>query len=679
MLSQHDHVGVWATIFLASSIGLGCGPQSSTSVYFDLDGNTGTPETFFDHPFPSDLRLTNDGRPDLKGFPNPKKTALVDNLIAGAGDRQGFSSMTVALFRFDGALTPHSPDQVVRANSTAPFLIIDIDPNSPNRGHLFPVLAETLAADDYLADFGLAVAPWPGTILPGGRTYAAIVMRQANDEQGQPLTTPADLITLAAGQRPSGVLGQRALELFTPMFETLDQLHVSRDNVAAATVFTTADVVADLAATSDAVLTMHDVAITGLTLDSDGNHAESCELVGTVAYPQFQRGSAPFNDNGLIEFDSNGAPIARGSLTAPVRISVPKGRMPEPGFPLMIYFHGSGGTSSELFDLGPIIEPGGRPLVGLGPASVVAPKNIAAASSALPVNPERLAGASPFEYLNFSNLRAMRDTFRQGVYEQRLYLEALQSIEIDPSSLQGCNGVDLNGAQVIRFDPSKIVALGLSMGGMYTNIISAVEPRIRAAVPAGAGGFWNRFVLNTRIFDGAGTLLSILLGSSEQLHFTHPALQMAALAWEATEPMVYMNRLATRPLPGHPVRDIYQPVGRNDRFFDETTFDAAALSLGTRQAGKPLWPSMQASLELDGRQGFDSYPIKANSLSEAGDAFTGVVVQYDGDGLQDPHVIFAQLPEVKHQYSCFFSTFLATGHGTVPAPNAPCPPISEIE
>jgi len=645
--------------------------EAPTSVYFDLDGNVDTPATFFDHPFPSDLRLTEDGAPNLRGFPNPKDTAIVDNLIAGASDRVGLSAMTVSLFRFDGALAEHLGESAISPQVSAPFLIVDIDPDSPDRGRLYPVLARTLPSDDYIADHALALAPWPGTILPGGRTYAALVRASAGDASGAPLFVHPHIAALAADRAPEAVDGARALSAFSPLFETLDQIGIKRADVAAATVFTTADVAADLAQTSDAVLQRHTVTIDNLHLDDDGDQDDLCELVGTVTYPQFQAGAAPFNIAGLIAVDASGAPVQTGELTAPVRIAVPKRQMPSTGFPLMIYFHGSGGNSSELLDLGPIIEPGGRPLARLGPSSVVAPKGLASASSALPVNPERLDGASKFEYLNFSNLRAMRDTFRQGVFEQRLYLKALSEIEIDRSVLAGCQGA--GGAESIRFDEHKIVALGLSMGGMYTNIISAVEPAIGAAVPAGAGGFWNRFVLDTRIVSGTGALLSVLLGTDADLHFTHPVLQLAALAWEATEPMVYMPRLAARPLPGHPTRSIYQPVGLNDRFFDEKTFDAAALASGTRQSGASLWETMQESLALGDRSGFDAYPVSGNAVSESGARFTGVVAQYAGDGLQDPHVIFAQLPEVKHQYSCFFATFLQTGTALVPSPSQPCP------
>jgi hypothetical protein len=62
--------------------------------------------------------------------------------------------------------------------------------------------------------------------------------------------------------------------------------------------------------------------------------------------------------------------------------------------------------------------------------------------------------------------------------------------------------------------------------------------------------------------------------------------------------------------------------------------------------------------------------------SEGGTAYTGMVVQYKGDGVYDPHAIYSQLDSVKYQYGCFLSTFLATGKATVPAPmplGTPCP------
>jgi hypothetical protein len=71
-----------------------------------------------------------------------------------------------------------------------------------------------------------------------------------------------------------------------------------------------------------------------------------------------------------------------------------------------------------------------------------------------------------------------------------------------------------------------------------------------------------------------------------------------------------------------------------------------------------------------------SYPVSNDVTSDSGTARTGVVVQYQGDGVYDPHAIYSQLDAVKYQYGCFFQSFLKTGTAIVPAPadySVPCP------
>jgi hypothetical protein len=355
--------------------------------------------------------------------------------------------------------------------------------------------------------------------------------------------------------------------------------------------------------------------------------------------------------------------------------------MPAAGYPLAFYFHGSGGLSSQVVDRGRIPAVGAPPAKGEGPAHLVAAHGIAAAAAALPLNPERVPNASDIAYLNFNNLSAFRDTFRQGVIEQRLLLDALLALEIDPETLAGCDGLDgptlPAGVDAFRFDPDKVVAIGQSMGGMYTNLVGAVEPRIRAVVPTGAGGMWNLMILETELIDGVRDLLAIIIGTEEpDLTFVHPGMSLLGLGWEPAEPFVSMPRLARRPLPDHPVRSIYQPVGRGDVYFSTGLFDGAALAYGNQQSGELHWDTMQQALALAGLDGLLPYPVTGNLVSETGETYTGVVVQYEGDGIADPHVIFAQLDEVKHQYACFFATFLDRGAATVPAPaelDTPCP------
>ena len=670
--------------FLLTAALAACGgdpdPEVGSTVFFDLDGDIALPETFFDFPFPSDLRLKADGTADVTGFPNPKDIEIVADLTRLAGEHPGFPVMPVAYFRFTEPLAPRSEQDVIAAEAGAPVMLVDVDPDSPERGRLFPAVALTLIVDDYMPGYGLAVAPRPGIVLTGARTYAVVVMRSLMDAEGQPLAVHAALAALAAGEVPEGARGAAAADLYSSLWTTIGQLGVDPSEVAAATVFTTGDVVQELFDLTEGVKGQHQVTIDGLALDPDdgADHPRYCELVATVSYPRFQRGDPPYNAEGLFEIGEDGLPIKQADEVAPVVLTIPKGPMPENGYPLMIYFHGSGGLHSQVVDRGPVTELDGMPAIGEGPAHVVAEHGIAAAGSALPVNPERVPGASDIAYLNFSNLAAFRDTFRQGVIEQRLFIEALRTLEIDPGLLAACNGPSLPaGATHYRFDPDQLTALGQSMGGMYTNLIGAVEPRIRAAVPTGAGGFWNFFILETTLIPGTRDLLGIILGTpAPDLTFMHPGMHLILMAWEPSEPVVYMPRLARRPLAGHPVRSIYQPVGKDDEFFPIVIYDAVTLAYGHEQAGEPVWPSMQDALALDGHDGIIDYPVTDNLRSSDDTPYTGVVVQYEGDEFQDPHVIFVQLEEVRYQYGCFLTTFLERGLATVPAPaplGTPCP------
>ena len=83
---------------------------------------------------------------------------------------------------------------------------------------------------------------------------------------------------------------------------------------------------------------------------------------------------------------------------------------------------------------------------------------------------------------------------------------------------------------------------------------------------------------------------------------------------------------------------------------------------------------MQDALALDALDGL-ALPGAAQPRPRRRRRTTSVVVQYDGDGIADPHDIYRQLDEVKHQYGCFFATYFADGVPTVVAPaglDAPC-------
>lgn len=649
------------------------GDDDAATVAFELDGALAA-ETYWDLPFPSDLRLTADGTPDLAGYPT-RDSGLAIDLLDVARLRRGFPVVPVAYFRFTAPPPAQSLDVIIPATGPQPIEMFALAPgDAALDGRRVPVVAKTLIEDDFAPPALLAIAPLPGIVLAPDTTYAVVIRR----DFAPGFEPPVGFADLVAGRTPAGARGAAAATLYAAL---LDRADVDAEDYLVATIFTTGDETAVLRARTEALRTAHDAVIdvAGLAVDPvDGaGHDGFCEVIGTVTFPQFQRGTPPFDTEGDFELDPDGVPIEQGTVTVPLAITLPEGReMPAAGWPLYQFFHGSGGLSSGLVDLGKTLVAGGEPEVGKGPGWVVARHGIAAVSSALPVNPERLPGAADTEYLNLFNLSAFPHTFQQGVIEQRLLLDAMIELRIPAAAVAACN-LDLPvGATEHRFDPAKLVAGGQSMGGMYTNLIASVEDRYGAVVPTGAGGFWPYMITNTELIPGALELLAASFGTDAgELTFVHPVLNLLALGWEIAEPIAAIPRIGVRPLPGLAHRHIYEPVGYQDIYFPPVLYDAIALAYGNQQAGAEVWPTMHDRLAYGAEPDLATYPISNNVADPGGGMHTGVVVQYASDGIADAHYLYRQSDEVKHQYGCFLATFLATGTAVVPAPGAitdPC-------
>jgi hypothetical protein len=600
----------------------------------------------------------------------------------------------VAWFRFTADLAPRIVTDTIPASPSSPILLVDVQKGSPTLGALIPTIAETLVPGAYVPSSVLGVSMVPGFTLEPRHQYAFVVLMSANDEKGKPLgVAPALAAALAGGSDP-------VAQLYAVVPPALAKAGVDVAKVVAATVFTTGDVVSDLHDLSSQVfakyapLTIENVAVDPHVLDSN---ARFCELQAEITYPQFQVGTPPYDKGGLFVLDSSGLPIEQGELTVPFTITLPKNAMPRGGYPLVVYFHGTGGRSTDIADRGTWRPekttadcPLGVPLdtwkgvtgcttPGEGPGWVLAPHGFAMAASALPLNPQRWPPGtkSPLpEWININNVAATRDIFRQGVLEERMFFDALRTLTIDPSVVAACSGLSLpKGETAYHFLDDPLSSDGQSMGAMYANIISSIEPRIKAVLPTGAGGYWSWFILQTQTIPNIKGDLALLLGIKGDYSHLHPVMHMAELGLEPIDPIVYMPRLGRNPLPGHPVRPVYEPHGKGDSYFTTDVQNACALSYGNKEAGEIIWPTMQTTLALEGLDGILPYPVTKDVKSASGAAYTGVVVEYDGDGVYDPHAIAYQLDSVKYQYGCFLETFLANGTSTVPAPAAygvPC-------
>ena len=164
------------------------GPGASgTVVLFDASADFTSPAHFFDFPWPSDLRLTAAGTPDLTGIANPTLSDVFAGLLAIAQQRSGFPVVPVAWFDFTTDLAPRVVTDVIDAAPASPILLVDVDPTSSTLGKLYPVVSETIPQDTYVPDGILAVGPRPGVVLQPKHQYAYVVLTSAMDVNGATL------------------------------------------------------------------------------------------------------------------------------------------------------------------------------------------------------------------------------------------------------------------------------------------------------------------------------------------------------------------------------------------------------------------------------------------------------------------------------------------------------------
>ncbi|MBK9073136.1 MAG: hypothetical protein IPL79_19375 [Myxococcales bacterium] len=648
---------------LAAALGCSAGCDDGAPgpvAYFATEAaDHATPATFWNAPFPAAWRMTEAGTPDLTGYPLGGSDALA-NLAQNVSALRGVPVIANVYFRLQAmptadALATQNELSPVMTTTAAPIVFINVDAASPELGRVVPSVAMVLPRDNFAPDFVLAVAPAPGIVLLADTTYAVAVLRSIGG-----------LDAAASFRKPPPAIA----DALAPLWPALAAKQIDRGDVVVATVFKTGDVVGELAAQHAHVRQHFTAEILSLEVAADGaGHDGICELVGMVRLPQFQNGTPPFSSEGDVALDAAGMPIQTGTQDAPFTLTLPKQTMPEAGWPLQHFMHGSGSRSTAVIDAGPSLTADGEPVAGKGPSYVVGLHGMAALGTALPLNPERLPGASDYEYLNLSNLAAMPSVFAQGVFEQGLLLDAIVALQLSPKLVAACDGVALPlGVTTHGFDAAHLTAGGQSMGGVYTNMLAAVDERIVAIVPTGAGGLWHKMALQSQEIPGGRALLAnVIRTQPEFLSFLHPAMGLLALSWARVEPMAYMARVAYDPLPQMPVRHIFEPVGYDDSFFSPDIYDAAALAYGNQLAGTPVWDSMTAALALAGLDDVAALPLSGNRTNRRGEAYTGVVVQYTSDGLLDAHYIWRQRADLKAQYGAFLA---AAGQPTpaVPAP-----------
>jgi hypothetical protein len=629
----------------------------------------------------------------MDDFPDPLAMKTVSRAREAMAHGYGYSTGPTIYFRFRGKLNPeHFPTVKETMDQGAALFLVDVDPNSPERGRHFPLEARYYPHGPSIiksATSLLAFMPMPGFVLRENTLYAAGVLRSLGDAAGQALAQHPDLTLLVHGQTPDQKLGPAAFAAYGPALMELTSQGLRGEDLAALTVFRTGDPTRRMLMLFDGVKDMTEFEWE-TPLHPTRDYDLYTVLEGAVLLPQFQDGVPPYSRGrgGRIHFDEAGKPIVQRLDRVPVAFSIPKGVMPAAGFPITIYIHGTGGVSTQFIDRGEVTEDsptakahGVSALLGetrlapegTGPALILAARGISGVGPGPPHAGERGGLAEQLWYYNFLSAEALRDNMLQAAAEAAMLLRIVKGLELDPAL---CPGTDAGGGPV-RFDPELIFGMGQSLGSLILGPWGAVETELKVLIPSGNGAYWSMLISEGNAAD-LKSLQQRRLGQGDLLHLDrfHPIIALLANVLAEGDPFAYQPHYFLRPFPGRAPKHVWASFGILDNYFFPPCQNAAMLAMGLDFAGPILEPETEEALMLAGRQHYDyTRPLSGNIPTPAG-LVTAVAVQFEEHGPMNGHHVNFQRDDAKYQYGCFLWSMVREGTPTLYPPrlawDAPC-------
>ncbi len=611
------------------------------------------PVDFFAQPWPSDLRLTADGRIDLTGFPEGE--ILVQNLVnAAAQECTGFSVGAAVYFTFSAEVDPASlpADGLETLDPSASVYLVNVDPASSGYGERVPLWVKFAArASRYIGANWVGLLPFPGHPLVPGTTYAAVVTTGVRTVDGEPFTADEDFAALVDSEDRPDVAAARAV--FQPLFDYLAEAALDPADLAAATVFTTQRVTGVVRLARDVVRELPAPTLDNLTLVQQATHYDLYE--GTYSAPIFQQGEAPYRqEGGGIVVDAQGVPVVQRMEELRVAISIPVGDpMPAEGWPVSLYRHGTGGDYMSFVDNGTASRVANSIDVDFDLIGRVAMVSIDGV-----VHGPRAGGssASPEElFYNFQNPLAGRDNSRQEAIDNFGLVRLVESVNV-------ANAPD-TGAP-IRFDSNRIYYFGHSQGGITGAIFVPFEPLIQAAVLSGAGAHLLLTLLRKDSEFPISTMLEIALNDDDYgpLDDFHPTLNIVQTFIEPADPLAYARSYLHEPYGDIPPRSVLLTYGVGDSYTPNLTTEALATAAGFAPAGD-VWVGYTA-MELMGSVTPLEPPVCDNFDGPTG-VSTAVVAQYMPTPGHDGHFVVFDLMSARRQSAAFLASHAADGCATL--------------
>lgn len=602
------------------------GPTGPVQPIFDPEVLAGS-GSFFDFPFPSDLRTDAEGRPRLAGFPGSRN--LVADVIDVLAEEPsgGFSPITGVYFRFTGPLAslPAAPEAAMEPESRV--LLLDVDPESPERGRRMPAqVTFRRERSAFWAANTLAVRALPGVHLHPGRRYAAVVrhgLRAADGTEVEP--SPA----FAAASVGDGALAEH----YRGLLAVLEELGVPAASVLVASSFTVSDRARDMDAAREYIASMPLPEVRGWRRDAV--RPAEVRYTGQVDVYEVLEGEPPFMEfgSGRIFFGPDGQPSAMARRTVNVGLSVPTTPAPEGGFPLVLYGHGTGGSHRSHFGSE------GAALAGIGVATL----GFEAA-----LHGGRIPGGLDVENLVLSNPVATREVVRQTVIDQMLFYRMMAAGAFDvPAEVAAADAP-------VAFAREPVLYMGHSQGSQEAGVLLGVEPTVQAAFLS-AGGAGGILSIVHRPFGEQPIVCFIALLVGEEcsdMGEDHPLLTLVVQPLlDPADPLSFAHRFVRERPAGWSPLSIAMTEGTRDLQTPPQTIEALAAAIGLPQVA-PVVQSLDP-LRVAGLAPVTP-PVSANLVLSGGARVTGGLMQWSG---ADHFVIYSD-PDARRRYVEFFRTAL---------------------
>ena len=499
------------------------GPTSE--VRFILTNGNPSFADFLDVPWPSDFHRQdgNENTVDMRAFPNPTNSTLLDTYVetfqlnatgySGVGSQYFYSPEGI-----DADSVPQTPKDSIEDGAT--LFLVELD----NLDTKIPVEIKVYDRDlDFVKSGTVAVRPLLGlhTIKP----TALVVTNKVKNAEGGSLTASEDMKKMMACEPVETTLYVPDCKRYQ---KVLDGIGLDADEVALISLLTPQDPTADFLPATEKMIESYGPEVRNIEFMGDSwQTANYYAYKGELKLENYQKGNAPFNkredEEGRFVFDDEGAFAVQSEEWAPFSLTVPKYEMPENGWPIAVYGHGTGGSR-----LSPLGDDDGSE------AYLLAKAGWAVITIAEPLHRSRdgyQEGNEEINTFNFFNPWSSRHTWLMSTLEKIQQVSAVTILDV-PS---------IDGAPEARFDLAHIGFIGHSQGGIVGAMLAPLDERIECMFLSGAGaGFTDSMTGKFEPVDIPGVLIMALdLDDVEELDVFHPLMTMMQFWIDPADPIHY--------------------------------------------------------------------------------------------------------------------------------------------